>query len=234
MDLGLGPADLLGALVGFVLTLLVFSYIFGDNALFRIAIHIFVGVAAGYTLAIAFYNIIYPQLVIPLFTGSTQERLLMLVPLGLALLLFAKLSTRLSDLGTPVMAFLVGVGAAAAVGGALFGTLLPQALASMNEFDARSIFQGGDALTGLGKLGNASLMLVGTLTTLAYFQFGMRTRHDGKAQRPLWLQVIAWIGTLFIAITFGALFAGVYTAALMALIERLNFLVQFILSLISL
>ena len=56
MDFGLGLADVIGAFVGFVLTLLVFSYIFGDNVLFRIAMHIFIGVAAGYVVAISVYK----------------------------------------------------------------------------------------------------------------------------------------------------------------------------------
>jgi hypothetical protein len=37
--------DLLGGFVGLLLTLLVFSYLLGDNVLFRITIHIFIGVA---------------------------------------------------------------------------------------------------------------------------------------------------------------------------------------------
>jgi hypothetical protein len=224
----MGTADMVGMIVGFVLTLMIFSYIFGDNVLFRIALHIFVGVAAGYTLAIAIYNIIWPQLIIPLLSGSSQERLVTLVPLALGLLLLAKISPRLSSLGTPVMAFLVGVGAAAAIGGAVFGTLFPQALAAMNVFDFQSVFQGG-----MGGFINASVMLVGTVSTLAYFHFGARPKKGARAEKPLWLQVVAWIGQAFIALTFGALFAGVYAAALLAMIERWDFLVQFIRSLLS-
>ncbi len=44
---------------------------------------------------------------------------------------------------------------------------------------------------------------------------------------------IANIGQFFIAVTFGALFAGVLTAALTALVERWNFILTFILSLFS-
>jgi hypothetical protein len=229
----LGLADVLGAFIGFILTLLVFSYIFGDNLLFRITIHIFIGVAAGYTLAIAVNNVIWPQLIIPLLTGGYQNILLLLIPLGLSLLLLTKVSDRFSILGTPVMAYLVGVGAATVIGGAVFGTLFPQALAAMNAFDQQLVFQSGGALAGAGNFGNASLMLVGTLTTLAYFQFSMRTQRAGPSEGPLWLRVISWIGQGFIAITFGAIFAGVYAAALTAMIERWNFLVQFIYSLIS-
>ena len=226
-------ASMLGAFVGFALTLLIFSYIFGDNVVFRISIHIFIGVAAGYVVAIAIYNIIWPHLVIPMLSGSAQVRILTLIPLGLSLLLLAKVSTRLSVLGTPVMAFLVGVGAAAAVGGAIFGTLFPQALATMNVFDQQSIIQSGGSMQALGRLGNASIMLVGTLSTLAYFNFGMRSKDTVGPQRPMWLQVIAWVGQLFISLTFGVLFAGVYTSALLAMIERWHFIVQFLFSLIA-
>lgn len=226
-------ANILGSFVAFILTLLIFSYVFGDNVFFRISIHVFIGVAAGYIVAIAIYNVFWPQLILPLMTGSAQERLYTLIPFGLGLLLLTKVSSRLSVVGTPVMAFLVGIGAAAAIGGAIYGTLFPQALATMNVFDTQAIFQSGEPIKGLGVFGNASIMLVGTLSTLAYFNFGSFLQKNAGLQRPLWLRVLAWIGQFFISLTFGVLFAGVYTAALMAMIERWNFIVQFILSLFS-
>jgi hypothetical protein len=42
------------------------------------------------------------------------------------------------------------------------------------------------------------------------------------------IEGIAWSGRLFIAITLGVLFAGVYMAALTAMIERLSSLINFI------
>ena len=45
--------DLAGTILGFFLTLMVFSYVFGDNGLFRAAIYIFVGVASGYAAVVA-------------------------------------------------------------------------------------------------------------------------------------------------------------------------------------
>ena len=47
-------ADLIGATLAFVLTLLTLSYLIGDNPLFRFAIHLFVGVASGIAVVIAF------------------------------------------------------------------------------------------------------------------------------------------------------------------------------------
>jgi len=42
------------------------------------------------------------------------------------------------------------------------------------------------------------------------------------------------IGQSFIAVTFGVLFAGIFSAALVALIERFEFIVNFMESLFSL
>ena len=212
-------AELLGAFVGLVLTLGVFSYIFGDNVLFRLAIHIFIGVAAGYAAVLVWYNVILYQLVTPLVFGGQAERFLLLFPLILGVLLLAKASPRISALGNPAMAYLVGVGAAAAVGGAVLGTILPQVSASANSLSI-NLFRG-------------FVILVGTVTTLIYFHFGARERPGRGTQRPAWMEGIALVGQGFIAITFGALFAGVYAASLAALIERLNFIVMFVQAIIS-
>src|SRR5512136_2462676 len=94
-------AEPLGTIIGFVLTLMVFSYIFGDNAMFRLATHIFIGVAAGFAVVLVIYNIIFPVLAAP---GDELVRLGL--PLVLGLWLLTKTSPRLSRLGNPVVAFL--------------------------------------------------------------------------------------------------------------------------------
>lgn len=231
MDMGgLSLVDVLGAFTGFFLTLCVFSYVLADNFLFRLAAHILIGVSAGLVVALVLYNVIWPQLAVPLLVGSGQERMIGLIPLVLSILLLAKAIRRLAFLGNPVMAFLVGVGAAAAVGGAISGTLFPQVSASMNVFAPGN--PGAIPGNGLARLMNASLVLLGTVTTLAFFNFGVRAKPGMRAQRPVWLAWLAWIGQIFIAVTFGVVFAGIYSAALTALIERLYFIIQFILPLI--
>jgi hypothetical protein len=145
---------------------------------------------------------------------------LMLIPLLLSALILMKISPRLSWLGGPAVGYLVGVSAAVAIGGAVLGTLLPQIAASAQPFDIFGLTnQGSDPLTGI-------FMLAGTLTTLAYFQFGARRQPDGSVKRNAIVNILAWVGQLFVAITFGVLFAGVYSAALTALIERINSLIS--------
>ena len=127
--------ELVGTLLGFMFTLFVFSYIFGDNALFRIAMSIFVGVASAYAGVVAWYNVVWPQLLRPLIFGTQSERLFVLIPLFFCGLLLLKISPRFSRFSNPAMAYMVGVGVAAAIGGAVLGTIFPQISATINLFD---------------------------------------------------------------------------------------------------
>jgi hypothetical protein len=214
--------DLITGGISFLLTLMVLSYLIGDNPAFRVAVHIFIGVSAGYAAAVTWHQVLYARLFGPLLSGSLADRLLTIFPLVLGLLLLLKLSPRTSHLGTPSMAFLVGVGAAVAVGGAVMGTLFPQTRASMNALDLSDAGQ-----YWLERLSEGIVMLIGTVTTLVYFHFGAKATAYGP-QRGKLVNVLSWLGQVFIAITFGVLFAGVFVAAMTALIERLNFIITFL------
>ena len=71
-------------------------------------------------------------------------------------------------------------------------------------------------------------MLVGTVFTLASFHFSAGRAADGSPKRNRIIEGLAWVGRIFVAITLGALFAGVYMSALTAMIERLSFVINFI------
>lgn len=221
------PIELISAFIGLILTLMVFSYLIRDNPLFRIAVYLFIGVASGYAATIVWHDVLVPKLFQPLATFDP----LSIIPLLLGITLLAKLSPRISWIGNFAMAVLVGVGAAAAIGGALIGTLLPQAQATIDGFD---ILSAGSGLEAASRLLEGAIMLVGTVFTLASFHFSAGRSTDGAPRWNRILEGIAWIGRVFIAITFGALFAGVYTSALTAMIERLSFVINFIRQLVGL
>jgi hypothetical protein len=220
------PLELISALIGLILTLMVFSYLIGDNPLFRIAVYLFIGVASGYAATIVWHSVLIPKLFQPLATFNP----LSIVPLVFGISLLAKLSPRTSWVGNFAMAVLVGVGAAAAVGGALLGTLMPQTQAAINGFD---ILSAGSGLEVASRLLGGVVMLGGTAFTLASFHFSAGRAADGTPKRNRILEAIAWVGRIFIAITLGALFAGVYMSALTAMIERLSFVINFIRQLIG-
>jgi hypothetical protein len=216
--------DLLSAIVGLILTLMIFSYLLDDNPLFRIAVYIFIGVSSGYAATVVCYQVLAPKLLAPLRTGDPNQLLLTIIPLFLSISLLAKLTPRISWIGNFAMAVLVGVGAAAALGGAVLGTLLPQARAAMDALNFRSAATASDAFFGLL---NGIVMLVGTVFTLGYFHFSAGRAADGTPRRNRVFELVAWVGRIFIAITLGVLFAGVYLSALTAMIERLGFVINF-------
>ncbi len=231
------PELLFELFIGFVsliFTLLIFSYVLGDNPLFRAAVYVFVGVSAGYIAAVALWQVIIPLLISPLFSTTispVEKAWRLLFPMLGSVLILMKISPRLAGAARVVMAFIVGVGAAVIVTGALSGTLVPQVLGAINAFDmnaaaARNINQ-------VKAFADASIVLAGTVLTLIYFHFGARPKPDGSMRRFILIDVLAWGGRIFIGVTLGAVFAGVYTAALTALIERIGSIITFITGLIG-
>ncbi len=219
--------DLIWTLAGLILTLLVFSYLFGDNFLFRVATYIFVGVSAGYVAVIVMYQVLWPRLILPLIQGSLIEKLFVVIPLFMTALLLTKISPQFAPLGKLPMAYLVGVGAAVAIGGAVFGTLLGQIGGAARPFDL------GAATTGAPGPAEGLLMLIGTAGTLAYFQFTVSARALQPARRSPIVEGLSLVGQVFIGITLGAIFAGVYAASLTALMDRLQFVLTVIAQFIS-
>lgn len=214
-------ADQIGAVVGFLLTLMVISYLFGDNALFRLAVHIFIGVAAGFTTVLVLDQIVWQQTLQPLFRSPLPNLYLTIPPLLLGLWLLLKSSPTLERLGNPVMAFLVGVGAATAIGGAVFGTLFPQVETAINLLDLQAARQSGQQL--LTWFPNAVIGILATVITLAYFQFSLGKRGASNARLQGLMAPLRNLGQGILALTFGVLFASVYLTALAAMIGRIYF-----------
>ena len=221
--------ELISALVGFLLTLMVFSYLIGDNPLFRIAVYLFIGVSSGYAATVIVNYVLLPRFG-SLQSNNPNQFVLAIIPLLFGVTLLAKLSPRIAWIGSFAMAVLVGVGAAVAIGGALLGTLMPQLGAAIDTFDVRSA---GGGLQVASKLLQGVVMLGGTVFTLASFHFTAGRASDGAPKRNSIIEGIAWVGRLFIAITLGVLFAGVYVSALTAMIERWSFVINFIRQLVG-
>lgn len=223
------PPDLITAGISFIITIFILSYLFGDNPLFRAVVYVFVGVATGYVAAVAWNEIILPLLIQPIVSGAVFANpglaAALVVPLlGSALLLF-KVSPRFSHLGQLPMAYLVGVGAAVTIGGAMLGTLFPQITATFDNFDVSLAVERNTNAAFM--ILNGAAILVGVIGTLVYFHFGASQKADGSVRRNIVVSSLSWVGRVYIAITFGVLFAGVYMAALTALIERMDSLRSF-------
>ncbi|MHC1740336.1 MAG: hypothetical protein AB9897_04415 [Anaerolineaceae bacterium] len=211
-------SDLIWMIVSFILTVCIFSYLFGDNPLFRFATGLLVGVSAGYLAVIIIYQVIVAKLVVPLLQGSFFA----LIPLFLSGLLLMKFSPKLSKFGNLPMAYLVGVGAAIAIGGSLLGTLFTQVKGAINTF---SPVANAPAEAKWMLILEGGVILLGTIAALVYFNFGAKEKKGKLIKRPPVVRLFSAIGQFFIALTLGAVFAGVLTSTITALIERSNFLV---------
>ncbi len=206
----------IGLLVGFVLTLFIFSYVVKDTALYRLAVHILLGVTSAYAAVIVVQRIFAP--IVRQFVSDplSLESLLWLVPLLLALLLLLRMVRPSAWPGKGAVGALIGVGAAVGVVGAIAGTLLPQIMASGGE----------GPLVMIG----AALM---TICTLLYFQFTGPANEQGNIVTPPWRRALSLVGSGVLALTFGALFAALLSTSLALLVERVNYYLSGLLALIG-
>lgn len=219
--------DGIGTWLAVVLTLFVFSYLLGDNALYRLAEHIFVGAAVGYVVVIAVQNVLLPKLFQPflaaLWGGDWQQLQLLLFPLLLGLLLLTKAFPRVravSWLGSLAVAVLLGVGAALAIGGALLGTLWPQVNAAADI--TRQVPRYGwwlGVFSGLAAL-------VGSTGVLLHLSFSSGGEGWLARQRRGLVRIWGGVGRWFIVVTFGALLATTFVSRLSFLVARFQFLLD--------
>lgn len=211
--------ETLGAAVGLVLTLLIFSYLLGDNWLYRLAIYIFIGLTAAFTL-IATVESLAPYLgaLVRVITSSASSSdafpaisfivaLILMIPV-----MIGRLPGRGVTLG-----LLIAVGSAIAVLGTLTGTLLPFTLST-----GRAVNQSVQD----GSIFNAIVLLLGVVTSLLYFQFSGRATPEGTVERGRWSQVISGIGQIFIVLTLGALYGTAILTSLTILTARVSVLVK--------
>ncbi len=224
--------DLLGLIIGAVLTLMIFSYLLQDNQLYRWALALLVGTASGYAMAIAVRFVMNEWISHALSEPNTSARMIYIgvLLMGCLMLLKGFTPTRFTGLIMTLsnipLGYLVGVGAAVAVSGALMGTLIPQVLATGAELSMSGVNGLSD---GWLKLIQGIVIALSTIITLLSFsmnykqgsgagQGGGRRRGDG------WKRTCRGVGQAIIAVALGTAFAGAITTALTALMMRLWYL----------
>jgi len=219
--------ETIAMLVGAGLSLLVLTYlILGDNPLYRLALHLFIGALVGYS----FGNVIVFLRNVLLIRLPGDY--ILAVPLLMGLWLFlVKSFPRLASLGNFVVAYLIGVGTAVALGGALLGTLVPQveATARALSFDSLNLSSLGD----LQLLADGLLVVVGTICTLMAFNFAAPRQGGGAGVWIRFVGALAWIGRVFLIFAFGVAFAGALTTSLSILIGRIQYIITLLVNLLG-
>ena len=188
--------EILWIWIAALLTLALYSFLYKDNPVYKIAEHIFVGISAGYWMAYYYRNVILPNLWNPLLEGN----FLLIIPAILGVMLLMRLLPRIGWISRWSLSFIIGMGS---------GYFLITYLQSNAMDQVRATF------LPLNSINNV-LLIIGVLTGLVYFFFSKE--HKGV------FGVTAKVGIYFLMVAFGASFGYTVMARISLLIGRMQFL----------
>ena len=204
--------ELIGIWFIVLLTLSIFSYLYGDNPFYKAAEHIFVGVSAGYVFTIIFWDTIWPNLFGRLFptyvNAGFKFDITYVFPLLLGLFMLCRLSKKYEWLSRISIAYIVGMAAGLKFYVFLNSNLLTQIQASMVDLSGT-----------YASIINDIIILIGVLSGLIYFFFSKE--HTGTIGK------ISRIGIYFLMIKFGASFGFAVMGRISLLIGRFEELIEF-------
>ncbi len=201
----------IGLLIAGILTLAIYTFLYKDNPIYRVAEHLLIGLSIGYALVIYWQTTLVDILFRPLFLDG---KLSLILPLILGLLMFSRFSSRLSWLSRIPIAFMIGAGAGVAIPAMLYARTIKQVSASIVPL-----------VDGNGFHFEALVVVLGLLSTLAYFYFSRE--HEGVMGKA------ARLGTYFLMIFFGATFGYTVMSRMSTFIGRIDFLLTDFLHLIG-
>ncbi len=202
----------LGIWIAIGLTLCVYSFLYKDNPLFKFAEHLFVGVSAGYSLAIAYHTNLLPYIYNPLrdaFTKGQYDQFLVLIPTFIGLMLFGRFVPKIGWTVRWPFAFLIGYSAGVKIPSIMQADIFEQIRGTIEPFSLTN---------SVWTIINAALVMVGVICTLTYFFFSRE--HKGITGG------VSEIGVIFLMVGFGASFGYTVMARVSLLIGRIDFLLQ--------
>jgi hypothetical protein len=200
-------STLLGIWVAAALTFMIFSFLYRDNAVYKLGEHIFLGIALGYGWCIYYWNDIFSNAIAPLvypLEGEARQWSLV-IPIILGAFILIRVVPRLAWLSRYSLALLLAGYAGLAVPNEVAGRFLPQLVATMGPF-------------GPGWAGaiTQAVLLLGVFCTVVFFFFSLE--HRGAVGK------IGRVGVLYIMVAFGAAFGYTVMARVSLLIGRFQFL----------
>ena len=210
--------DIFWTWIAAILTLMILSFMYKDNPFFKVAEHLFVGLAAGYVVAIEYFNVFRPNLWDPLTSGKDWW---LILPLILGLMLFARFSKKYSWISRWPLGYMVGIYSGMAVIGFTEGDLMRQVQASIvppvSGASLAAFAQHPGLLSMLNILSNP-IIVFGLICILVYFFFSLE--HRGTAG------FFAQIGTGLLMVGFGAGYGYTVMTRIALLIDRFYFLLS--------
>ncbi len=203
--------ETIGIFIAAGITLCIYSFLYKDNPFYKFAEHLFVGVAAGYTVVIAWHQTIVRLIWVPMRTGDFSARILVIIPTAIGLLMFSRFVPKHRWLIRWPLAFMIGVGAGAAIPLTMQSIIFRQSEATLQQFADVSNLQIAAAI-------NSIIIAIGVLCVLIYFFFSVE--HKGA------VGVVSKVGIFFLMVSFGAAFGYTVMARISLLIGRVYFLLH--------
>lgn len=188
------------------LTLFIFSFLYKDNPFYKFAEHLVVGVSAGYFTMILLVTSLWPKLIDSIAAGQYFY----IIPGILGMMMFFRFSKTKSWLARYPIAIYIGVGAALEMILQLQARVIEQLNATIKI--AGSIQNAGS----IGDVVNNLIIIVGVVCGLAYFYFSKEHKgaFGGAATVGIWVLMVG----------FGASFGYTVMARVSLLIDRVQFL----------
>jgi hypothetical protein len=212
-DVAMSLADIIGVWIAAFLTLAMFSFLYRDNPVYKLAEHIFVGVSAGYGVVITWRESVMPDLINPLLYPEAVDldspNYVMIIPGLLGVLMFSRFFRRWDWLSRWPIAFVMGMSAGVTIPGVIQAELLGQLRGTF-----LSVWPNADVTAWIAF--SNFLLIVGVICVLSYFYFSRE--HKGA------LGVTSKVGIFFLMLFFGAGFGNTVMARISLLIGRVQFL----------
>jgi hypothetical protein len=191
-----------------ILSIAIFSFLFRDNPFYKLAEHIFVGVANGWAVTFYWHNVLVPSLFNPLFR---QGQFLLIIPFIIGILYLTRFIPRVSWLVRIPIGISMGYAVGASIPAVSQAYIIKQIQGTILTPENFRAWNAGT--TGIIW---SVILLLGVICTLSYFFFSRE--HKGV------LGVTSRIGIIFVMIGFGAAFGYTVMARISLLIGRLQFL----------
>ncbi|MCY2924983.1 MAG: hypothetical protein NT031_06005 [Planctomycetota bacterium] len=215
-----GRIDAVGIIIAAALTLIMYSFLYRDNPLFKIAESTYIGAVLGWNAISTWRQALRTEIFNPLVMAPSHQALIdalwfRCVPILLGVMLLTRLSRKHGWLSRYAYAMIVGWGAGLSIVVMTDTNILEQLQAAAMPLQA-GVGPGAGWWGNVGALVGALTVLIGTVCVLFYFFFSVPHGKIG--------QKVSKTGIWFLMLSFGASFGYTVMARISLVIGRMQFL----------
>ncbi len=185
-------------------TILLLSVVFKDNPAYRFAENTYVGLFAGYTVAVQWFNYIRPSFQLRIME---EGKWWYIVPIIIGLMIYTRYIKPIAWVSRYHICFLLGIGS-----GYILSTTFKPMFIDQIKATFLPLWVAGDWWKSVSNI----IYVVGTFTALVYFLFTLEKKGvQGK---------ISGMGRWVMMIAFGAAFGNTVMARVSLFLGRMQFL----------